>query len=151
MAPDGGSGMDVDTRLRVRHLGDDTRDERHPEQHELVRHPVVGQCLDYWIAGYHLGMVFGRRVAIVARRHIGGQRPPYLRQLGYERRGYLLGPCPGLIELHPRGLPVRKAQSGQHLLAEQMVQPLHIHTYPVPDGVHIYRGLAIIAGKKDGS
>ena len=46
----GCGGVDVDTRLRVSHLGYYSRYERHSQFHQFVCHTIVGKSLDYGIA-----------------------------------------------------------------------------------------------------
>ena len=159
---DGCSGMDVHTGLGVSDLCHHARNQGHAHRKQFVRHTKDGQRLNDRIAGQDLCDARRCRITVVGGHHVGGEDAAHSRQTADEFRRHLLGlllECFQVFEdaavcsrlLFGVLVAVGKAQSGQNLLGEQLLQPLHVHANLIFDGLNVDLRLSKIAGKENGA
>ena len=83
--------MNVDARLAVSHLGNDSWNEGNSQHQQFVRYAIVGESAYHGVATDNLAIGIGGRVAIVGCLHVGGQDIPQCGEPLYEIHSYLLG------------------------------------------------------------
>ena len=142
---DGGTRVDVDAGLRMRHLGDDARDERHVQPQQGVGDAVVADGAYGRVAKDDLTVALGSRVAVVGGHHVGLQLLPDVGQLFDERGGFAACHAFQAVVAGQRAV---EAQPGLDLPDKQPLQPLHVDADVVEQGLLVDDGIAEIAGEQ---
>ena len=139
-----GTGVYVDTRLRMSLFRNDTWYDGNLHLVQCVGCAVVGHGVHHRIAEYHLPVCLGSRVVIEHGFHVGVQHALYFRQFVNEPEGQSLG-----LFLHVAATFRAELQSAGYLSAQQLVQLLHVYADDV--GAHPLVGLPLmeIIGEND--
>ena len=141
--------VDIDSRLRMSQLGDDTWYNGHAQLVQFMSDTVVRHRVDTWIAEYHLTIVRSRRVVVEHRLHISIEQPFDLWQRVDELQGQFLGLVVHL-SLRAHLLTVlTELQSMGYLLHQLCHQFFHVYTDEVRADSLVGLSLIEIVGKDD--
>ena len=72
-----GGRVDIDSRFAMRHLRDDTGNQRNTQFQQFMRDTVIADRFNGRITEYDLSIAFGSRVTVVGGFHIRCQYPPH--------------------------------------------------------------------------
>ena len=118
--------MNVNSRLGMRHFGNDTRNERNIQFIKFMRYTIVGNGPDGRIAGDNLADTGSSRITVVSSLNIRSQHPPQFGQSLNELHRLFLGSLP--LRMTPAlsfQVLTAKKQARLNLLDQQMQKPLY--------------------------
>ena len=155
--------MYVYSRFRVGHFGHHARYQRHAKQYQLVGYAIVCQRFDYRIARNDFAAACGCRVAVVCRLYVGGENLAYVGQTRYQLCCHLLClsfqfaacflvACAAVVVAGAARIVTRRcgeAQSGENLLAQQLVHTFYFYADMIFQGLNIDRRLSVESGKEN--
>ena len=145
---DGGSRMDVHAGLGVGHLCHHARNQRHTHRKQLVSDTEDRQRLDDRVASQYLRHARRSGITIVGGHHVGGEDAAHSRQAADEFCRHLLGLLLESFQVFEDAavsgrlllsvlVAVGETHSGQYLLGEQLLQPLHVDTNLIFDSLDV--------------
>ena len=125
------SWMDIDTRLRMCQLGDNTRYDGHLKLIKLVGHTIMSHRVHRRITENNLAIVRRSWVVIKHSLNVGIKQSLYLGQSIDKCQSLILGLAIHLILGAFALTMLAELKSMCNLLSEQLDQLLHCHTYVV--------------------
>ena len=146
---DDGTRMDVNACFGVSHLGNHPRNERNPQDIQLMGNAMVADGPESWVAKDHFAEVLGGWISVEGGLRIGSQQPTYLGQGGNEGLRKLLSLQQARLFRRLTVGRVCKAEPGMDLVRQSVMQLGDQDTRMKTDGLPADSGRTIVARKEN--